>query len=722
MNKFKPFEQILPFFSKAEISTPRAPMNAQEEIEMALASQKVIKRSPLKELSLVKVEPQIDNNKYETKLEKSIMKVFNGGTDGLERLAFERDPSRCNDYAGVYRPKISLIPDSLLKRMAIQDDLVAAIVRVRSNHIEQFGRKQPSRHEKGFRFKVDEDRVKDLTDEQKKLISKRVRRAEKLLLSCGHTEGWGNTDRCSFSEFLGATTRNAVVVGRAATEVIYVQDPDDPSKRKFHSFRPVDAGTIYHASMNNKAALDAVRKQSLRLIASMNNEQLKVEKFENDEYRWVQVFDGRPMKAFGSEELLVYNFYPVTDIELQGYPVTPMDTALSAITTHINITTTNRMWFQSGRATRGMLVIQSPDVDAGVVDAIKQEFHASINGAQNAYRMPVFGLGEGDKLTWQPIDSGGSHDAEYMQLTDANARTILCAFQMSPEELPGYQHLSRGTNSQTLSETNNEYKLTAARDVGIRPLLAKIEDYINSDLLPLIDPELSKVCKVQLIGLDVDTEEKESIRLQQDGPLHLTFDEILQKVEKDPIGNEFCGTLPLNPTVMQYIEKYKTFGQILERFMGVKDASKDPSLQFYQNPFYFNWLQLQAQQQAQAQQQQAQQQAQAQQQDPSQAQAQQQDPSQAQAQQQDPSQGQAAQESTDLSTGLDQALQVVGQMQKSEAQMPTAKKKLKAKIKDVNKKILESWAKEQERALLKIGDLVESHVNLVKPKAPKAKK
>jgi hypothetical protein len=56
---------------------------------------------------------------------------------------------------------------------------------------------------------------------------------------------------------------------------------------------------------------------------------------------------------------------------------------------------------------------------------------------------------------------------EFQYLNDTNARVIMSAFQVSPEELPGYQHLSRGTNNQALSESNNEYKLEAARDVGI---------------------------------------------------------------------------------------------------------------------------------------------------------------------------------------------------------------------------------------------------------------
>ena len=46
-------------------------------------------------------------------------------------------------------------------------------------------------------------------------------------------------------------------------------------------------------------------------------------------------------------------------------------------------------------------------------------------------------------------------------------REILTAFMMSPEELPGWAYLSRGTNNQSLSESNNEYLLEAHRDEAI---------------------------------------------------------------------------------------------------------------------------------------------------------------------------------------------------------------------------------------------------------------
>lgn len=636
-------------------------------------------------------------------LASRVRRMLDGGDDeSIERLAFERDPSRLNEFAAIYRPKMHLIPDTLLKRMAIQDDLVAAIIHTRASHIGQFGRKQIDRFSKGFKIVPDENVVRNLKTEQKENLQKRIDRAEKLLLTCGHTEGWSTQERCSFSEYLYMSVRNAVTVGRMATEIVWADDYRNPGKKKFHSFRPVDAGTIYYATPHSES-IAPVRKQALQLLADMKNEKLKPEKFEADEYAWVQVMDGRPVQAFSEAEMLVYNFFPTTNVELVGYPLTPMDCAIAAITTHINITTWNKLYFQNGRAAKGMLVIRSDDVDPNVVSSVKQAFNASINSTANAFRMPVFGVGKEDEIVWQPLDAGGARDAEFQYLMDSNARTLLSAFQMSPEELPGAQHLSRGTNSQALSESNNEYKLTAARDVGIRPLIAKLEDHINSDLFALIDPELAGIAKVKLIGLDSLTDEKEAVRLSQDMPIHMTYDEVLSKVEKTPLGPQFGGGVPLNPTVWQNIQQFKTFGEILEQFFGVQGAAKDPRNQFYMNQHWFGWQQMlmqQQQMQAQAQQQQAQQAQQPQGQPP--------------LQQGGQDGAQNEDQEGDLSAGIDQALAAVANrdgMAKSESgvKLPAAKRKLVAHINKANRAIMASFKAEKDKVLEDICGIITQH-------------
>jgi uncharacterized membrane protein YgcG len=557
------------------------------------------------DIELEKAEKEAQANEPKlTPLVKSVLNLLNGGKDSIERLAFDTDPAVNNTYGGLYKNKLKLLPDELLKRIAIQDDLVAAIVQARQSHMASFGRPREDRFSKGFAIEPKKGALDEegMDEGKKKELQDRIDRAVTRLANCGSTEGWGQQEKTTFAQWLSMSTRNAIVVGRLATEIVWADTID--GDKVFHSFRVADAGTIYRAAPQ-KDALDKVREAARHLLEQINNEKLDPEKYMEDEYEWVQVIGGRPVQAFTESEMLVHNFYPVTDVELNGYPVTPLDTVMNAVTTHLNIEEHNKLYFQSGRAARGMLLIQSDDVDEGVVQNIKQQFQASINSVQNAWRMPVFGLGKEDAITWQPIDSG-SRDMEFQYLSDSNARTILSAFQMSPEELPGYAHLSRGTNSQALSEGNNEYKMEAARDVGLRPLISQFEDFINARIFPLIDPKLAKICTVKLLGLDAETAEKESVRLQQDMGLHMTYDQVLGQVEKDPIPKELAGDFLLNQLWQAQLDKYVYVGVIREKLLGIAGASKDPAFQYVRDPFWFQWQQFQLQ--AQQMQQQAQQQ------------------------------------------------------------------------------------------------------------------
>jgi len=521
---------------------------------------------------------------------KSIMNVLNGPKASIERLAFEEDPSQASMYGQLWRQKARLLPDTVIKRLQIQDDLVAAITNARAAHLSAFGRKREDRFGMGFELQPKKGLFDQLDPEQQKSLKSAALEVESRLVTCGSPKGWREADQETFSSFLAKATKNAIGPGRVAIENVWSTDAQT-GQQNFCGFRCIDAGTIYRAAPLNDYAAD-VRKQALSLLEGIRNKDLNeesAEKIENQSYEWLQVIEGTPRQAFTAKECVVHNFYPVNDIELNGYPVTPLDTVITAVTTHINITTHNKMYFQTGRAARGMLVLKSSNVNPQMIAGIRQQFNASINNASNSWRMPVFGVsGEGDELKWVPIDSG-SRDMEFQYLSDSNARVILSAFQMSPEELPGYAHLSRGTNNQALSESNNQYQLTAHRDVGLRPLVMQFEDFLNDKILPLFDSQVAKYFRLRFLGLDAQTAEKESIRLQQDAPIWMSYNDVLSRVEKPLIPRELGGDFPFNPAYQAILDKYFTVGQIKEKFFGIEGASKDPDLNYVRDQFWMTY-------------------------------------------------------------------------------------------------------------------------------------
>lgn len=514
-------------------------------------------------------------------------------------LAFTEDPRPGDNYLGLTKSKRGLLPDDVLKLIRVQDHLIAAILRARGAHLSLFGHQRKDRFDIGFELELKQEFYKILTPEQFEKVTHRMKQFEQQLLNCGHTEGLEQQDRTTLASYMDIQVRNGLTFGRFATEIIYDRSApaDDDGKFPFNRFRARDVGTIERAVRKGEAVGNNIREQAIKLLESLTGDKPNIDlsKLKEDEYAWIQKIDGLPRQAFTHDEMLVFNLFESTDVEHNGYPVSPLDTVISSVTTHISIDTYKKLYFQNGRATRGMLVIQSDEVDEQVLNGIKIQFNAAINSVSNSFRTPIFGMGKDDTVSWVPMAGEGAQDRDFQFMYDQVARNILSAFSISPDELPGYSHLSRGTNSQTLSESNNEFKLTAARDTGLRPLVLKFQTFFNQQLFPLMDPLLSKICEIKFCGLDAQSKEQESTRLQQDMPTHMTMDEVLHEVDKDAIGETLGGKFPFNERWQLITDKYLNVGEITSRMLGDPSGSVDPMLRYKRDPFFLQYIQLLAQ-------------------------------------------------------------------------------------------------------------------------------
>lgn len=510
-------------------------------------------------------------------------------------LSFTESPNTAN-YEGLYKYKKGLLPNSVIKQIRVADHLIAGILRTRGAQGSAFGHLRIDRFDRGIELAIKPEFYKILTPEQNEKILERMKRAESLLLNCGHTKGLEDHQKLSLADYLDVQVRNGSSFGWFTTEIIYdrSQPADAEGNYPFHRFRPNDAGTIYRAVRKGDSLDTGLRKEAMKLLAELNAQEtsINIAALEADEYAWVQVPDGhQPRQAFTHKELLVCNLYPSTDIEHCGYPVSPLDTIVNSVTTHIAIDTYKKLFFQNGRASKGAFIIKADSLDQPAMEAIKREFDASINNVSNSFRTPLLGLAPNEDAEWVSFQNEGLSDGfEYMY--DQIARNILSAFSMSPDELPAYGHLSKATNAQALSESSNEYKMTAARDTGLRPLIQKIETFFNDRLFPILDPILAKICEIHFIGLDAESIEQESTRLQQNMAISMNYDEVMDEVDKEPVGEAFGGKMPFSERFQLLLDKYSDVGEVKARFFGSAAAAVDPMLRYKRDPFALQQMQL----------------------------------------------------------------------------------------------------------------------------------
>jgi hypothetical protein len=511
----------------------------------------------------------------------SMVKTAIGSADKkrpVPRLAFTEQPNQMDTYAGVFKIKRNLLPNSVIKQIRTQNFLIAGILRTRGNMMSMFGRTRADRFDIGLEIDVKAEFKEHIEPEQMVVIQERMDAVNKLLINCGSNEGLKDSQKMTLSQFFDVQTRNSLSFAFFTTEII--RDTD----KKFHRFRPVDAGTIYRTVRKGESA-QGIRNQSIKALENLAGERLEIKRVENDEYAYIQVVEGIPRQAFTEEEMILHNVIEPTDIEHNGYPVTILDTIINAVTTHTSIELYNKLYFQNGKAARGMLVIKSDEIDQSTIEDIKQQFNASINNVTNSFRTPIFGVSKADEVDWVSTQPN-KKDGEFQYLSDFTSRNILMAFNISADELPSYGYLARATNSQTLSESNNEFKLTAARDSGIRPLILKFEDFINQRLLPLIDPELAQIAYVSLAGFDAETKQQESARLIQDTPLHYHYDELMEEVDKEQVGPHMAGKIPFNELYNTKVDGYVDMNVASMNFLDSPASFVDPILRYRRDPFW----------------------------------------------------------------------------------------------------------------------------------------
>lgn len=593
-----------------------------------------------------------------------------------QQLSFDSNPTKSDNYSSVYKRRLNTLPPHIAKRIRDSEELVGGvIIPVRGKQLSLFARPRANRFDVGITINLKPEAIGKLNEnQQKEYKEKIIPQLREILINCGDNSGVPDREKRTLSQLFIEINEDWLTFGAFAVEV------REDEQHKFHSFRAVDAGTIYFTTpqKGSDQEQDNIRKASAAALQALKGVKVDVSKFNDDHYTYVQVVDNIPRQVFTDKELLYWSSSQSTDIERSGYPVSPLERILNSIMTHMNLVTHNKMFFINGRASRNILVFQSDNLEKSDVEAMKAQMVGHINSSNAAHRLPVFGIGASDKVEVVQLDPT-SRDMEFQYLADLNKRMLFAAYQMSPDEVAALSYLSRGTNSQSLSESNNEWKLVAARDIGLRPMLLSLEDFLNYRLLPRIDAEWSKYVQINLEGIDADNPEKEASRLQQDAAIFATMDDIMERVEKPKM--PIAGNFPLNAAFMQIVEKYYTKGEILKAFGGpqFKDADKNEDMKYYMNDQV--WLKLQElkmnQQTAMAQ-------------------------AQAQAQQ-----VQQQQEQTSDGQDLDTALSQLGEsLSKSEKKLPFNRKDLLKRHRFAKKKIMQDFEKDSKELMEQISKAI----------------
>ena len=508
----------------------------------------------------------------------------------IGRKALITDPFlQISSSQGMYRQKFTRLSNKMLRESATRDTIIASVIRHRRTQVEAFCNIPHTRFDTGFTF-VRRDGVEVGTDDHEN-----ISKLANWLYYCGEIKATPQDDRTTLATQFGMMVQDALTFGHISVEKI--RDRIGGLQR----FRHVAGESVFHATKNIPAdQIRATIDSNISTISDGNKPEGVVAKESlKDDVKFIQVINGREVGQFTDTTMIFQLYQPPSYIDNNGYSTSMVEASILAITRHLQAENYNSLFFTHGFAARGLLHLKG-NVSQQNLQMFRNQFNAVINGNNNSWRTPIIaGL---DEVQWVPL-AGTSRDMEYIQYTDHLIRTICAIAQIDPTEI-GFEYLSRGTQQSTLNSPNNEWKLTASQERGLVPLLRFFEDIVNHNLMPEIDPELSKLYLFKFIGLTSETRQQEVARLQAEMSIHSSLNDMLSQVKKEKISKDLCGDIPLNQPWWALVKELLTVGELREQLLGDKGASTRDELKYIPSPMFMQWAQITNQKTQQVQQQQ----------------------------------------------------------------------------------------------------------------------
>jgi hypothetical protein len=505
--------------------------------------------------------------------------------DIVARKAQVVDPYYDNASSSYFlqRGRMSRISNKTLKDVSIRDWLCSSIIQNRVDTFIRFGRPTHDKYKMGYKF-VRRDN-QQLTKEDRE----KIEHLEKFIYNCGNTENVPSGDTMNFGEYLKLTVRDALTFGYVGTEKVLTRSG------ALHRFRPLPAETLY--LVNPRNSKEVVESSMQTAMATYNQKKSnndpkgdgKISPHEIEYFKYVQVSgDGLPLAVFGDEDLVFKLGNPQNFADSNGYCISVVEQAIIMITTHLNIENYNQNFFSHGYAARGILHLKGT-VTQNALAAFRRQFYNTISGSQNAWRTPIVsGL---EDVQWVPM-SGSAKEMEYLNYNSHIMRALCTQFQIDPIEL-GLDFLtSANGRAASNAKESGQFKITYSRERGLLPLIMLVEDIINDNIIPACDKELADNYKFKFVGYEDDTAQTDVALKQGQMTTFASMNYLLSAEGKDKIEHP-AADLPLNQSFWNLCNQMMTKGEIRETFLGDKDASKRPELQYISgDPSFLAWQQM----------------------------------------------------------------------------------------------------------------------------------
>lgn len=334
----------------------------------------------------------------------------------------------------------------------------------------------------------------------------------------------------TFDAFIRAIVRDSLTYDQYAIEIIY------DNAGRFHHFVPVDGGTIRYSTIDLKNyknfsdinhAYDILYPE--KEIASLQESDaldLDEQKLKDNEYKFVQVIDGKVERAFTEKELAMGMRNLTTDLWANGYSIAELEQLIGIISSHLFTENYNKQYFHNGFAAKGILHVKG-NIPRRKAESIRVMWQHMIKGNRKSFQTPII-TDPGD-INWIPLNQGHK-DMEFTTWLQYLIRLICSVMQIDPLEI-GLGMREMGDSGAALSGDNSAIKLIHSKSKGLVPLIKHIENFINKNIIDKIDPDF----KLEFVGVDNEGRAEAIERQMKEVRYKKTVNEIREEDGLPPI-------------------------------------------------------------------------------------------------------------------------------------------------------------------------------------------
>lgn len=434
-------------------------------------------------------------------------------TDDPKFLAW--DPYSIVEQLG-YKNKPSPITYATLKSICYKMPVIQAIIQTRVDQVASFATPQKDRYSLGFRVKL-RDSEREPTKQDKLWIQQ----AESLIMRTGVTDNPRGRD--NFETFLRKITTDSLRYDQFCTEIV-------PNRKGTPAeWYAVDATTIRLAD----SASTTVDEDDLSAI------------------RYVQIYDGMIIAEYTQEEMYFGVRNPNTDIRLQGYGTSEIETLIPAITNLLYAFAWNQNVFQNGTAAKGIINFKGVTNEKRMQD-FRRQWYTQISGVKSAWKTPITSSEQG--LEYINMQTS-ARDMEFSAWLDFQIKLSCAHYNMDPAEL-NFTYGNMGQKSSIGGTDNNKEKITESKERGLRPLLRSIANCMNQSIIW----PMNESFEFEFVGLDAYTREDMIKNNQIRVKTTRTIDELRAEDDLEPLPDG-KGEIILDPTWLQYAQMKEGGGE-----------------------------------------------------------------------------------------------------------------------------------------------------------------